>query len=451
MILAAGSAGDVYPFIVIGQALLRRGYDVTLVASDNFQERIERAGMRFASGLSQADLDQAVRDPDLWHPQKGLFTIWKHMARHFAPGYARQLALVEQGPTVIVASTLAMTGRLLQETRGVPLATVHLAPSCFFSAHDTAMRAGLEWLTRMPPWAVRIVLSLIERLIIDPVVRREINQLRASLGLAPVKRVMSRWLHSPQRVICAFPDWFAAPQVDWPPNTVCTSFPRMPAPPGEALSAELLRFLDGDGGAHAGHVAGADAGARAFVGVGVGADTIAATDSVRDSAPIAVTPGSAMAHGREFIERAISAAAVLQRRVVVITPYRDQLPVTLPAFVHHVPYAPFDALASRVAVFVHHGGIGTSATVMAAGTPQLIVPFAYDQPDNGMRLTRLGVGAMVKPDAPLADWVAALSSLLNEPAVTQACATLAEKLASERPAAEQIADLVEALAASPPA
>jgi rhamnosyltransferase subunit B len=39
LILAAGSAGDVYPFIVIGQALLRRGYDVTLVASDNFRER----------------------------------------------------------------------------------------------------------------------------------------------------------------------------------------------------------------------------------------------------------------------------------------------------------------------------------------------------------------------------------------------------------------------------
>lgn len=417
MILAAGSAGDVYPFIVIGQALLRRGYDVTLVASDNFKARIERAGMGFASGLSQADLDQAVRDPDLWHPQKGLFTIWKHMARHFAPGYARQLALVEQGPTVIVASTLAMTGRLLQETRGVPLATVHLAPSCFFSAHDTAMRAGLEWLTRMPPWAVRIVLNLIERLIIDPVVRREINRLRASLGLAPVTRVMSHWLHSPQRVICAFPDWFAAPQVDWPPNTVCTSFPRMPAPPGETLSAELLRFLDGAGGAGS------------------------------DAAPIAVTPGSAMAHGGAFIERAIAAAAALQRRVVVITPYRDQLPATLPAFVHHVPYAPFDALAPRVAAFVHHGGIGTSATVMAAGKPQLIVPFAYDQPDNGMRLTRLGVGAMVKPDAPLADWIAALSGLLNQPAVTQACAALAAKLAAERPAAEQIADLVEALVA----
>ncbi|USX12707.1 glycosyltransferase [Oxalobacteraceae bacterium OTU3CAMAD1] len=411
LILAAGSAGDVYPFIVIGQALLRRGYDVTLVASDNFKERVERAGMAFASGLSQAELDELVHDPDLWHPQKGLFTIWKHMARHFAPSYARQLALVEARPTVIVASTLAMTGRILQEARGVPLATVHLAPACFFSAYDPAARAGLEWLAGMPPWVVRIVLGLIDRLLIDPAVRPGVNDLRASLGLAPARRILSWWLHSPQRVICAFPDWFAAPQADWPPNTVCTGFPRMPAAPDDALGEELRRFLDAG------------------------------------PAPIAVTPGSAMAHGRAFIERAIAAAAALQQRVVVITPFREQLPPVLPAFVHHVTYAPFDALAPRVAVFVHHGGVGTSATVMAAGKPQLVVPFSYDQPDNGMRLTRLGVGAMVKPDAPLDAWTAALSGLLNRPEVATACAALAAKLASERPPAEQIADLIESLAA----
>jgi len=410
LILAAGSAGDVYPFIVIGQALLRRGYDVTLIASDNFRERVERAGMGFASGLSQAELDELVHDADLWHPQKGLFTIWKYMARHFAPSYARQLALVEQRPTVIVASTLAMTGRILQEAQGVPLATVHLAPSCFFSAHDPAARAGIAWLARMPPWFVRGVLALIERLVIDPAVRPEVNRLRASLGLTPVRRVMSRWLHSPQRVICAFPDWFAAPQADWPPNAVCTGFPRLPAAPDDALGEELLRFLDAG------------------------------------PAPIAVTPGSAMAHGRAFIERAIAAAGALQQRVVVITPFRDQLPVLLPAFAHHVPYAPFDALAPRVALFVHHGGIGTSATVMAAGKPQLVVPFSYDQPDNGMRLARLGVGAVVGLDAPSAAWTAALSGLLNRPEVAGACASLAAKLASERPPAEQIADLVEELA-----
>ena len=89
------------------------------------------------------------------------------------------------------------------------------------------MRRGLHWPRSWPRWAVRLVLALVERLMLDPVVRPDINRLRATLNLAPVRRVMSRWLHSPQRVICAFPDWFAAPQADWPPNLL--NCPRRPS------------------------------------------------------------------------------------------------------------------------------------------------------------------------------------------------------------------------------
>ena len=407
LILAVGSAGDVYPFIVIGQALRVRGHAVTLVATANFQERVERAGLRFVSGLSQDELDASVQDPELWHPVKGFATIWKHMARHLPSAYAQQLALVRDSsePAIIVASTLGLTGRLLQEAHGVPLVTVHLAPSCFLTAHDTSVRRGLDWPRSLPRPVVRLILNLVERVMLDPVVRPAINRLRATLNLAPVRRVMSRWLHSPQQVICAFPPWFAAPQPDWPPNTVCTGFPRMPVSEGQ-LDPDLQRFIDAG------------------------------------SPPIVVTPGSAMAHGGRFIARALAAAAALNLRVVVVTPYREQLPAILPPSVHHAAYAPFDLLAPRAAAFVHHGGIGTSATVLAAGKPQLVVPFAFDQPDNAARLRRLGVAATVLPDAPLRAWIKALSSLLNDPQVSTACDALAAAMALETPAAEQIADII---------
>lgn len=410
LILAVGSAGDVYPFIVIGQALRARGLEVTLMATANFQARVEAAGLQFVSGLSQQELDASVLDPDLWHPVKGFATLWKQMARHLPTAYAQQLALVKEAPTLIVASTLGLTGRLLQEAHGVPLVTVHLAPSCFLTAHDTSVRRGLHWPRSLPRWLVRVMLDLVERLMLDPVVRPAINRLRTTLGLAPVRRVMSRWLHSPQQVICAFPAWFAAPQPDWPPNTVCTGFPRMPAS-GRQLDPELRRFIDGG------------------------------------DAPLVVTPGSAMAHGGGFIGRALDAAHAMGRRVVVVTPYRAQLPEVLPATVHHVGYAPFDMLAPLAAAFVHHGGIGTSATVLAAGKPQLIVPFAFDQPDNAARLRRLGVAASVLPNAPLRAWIKALSSLLNDPQVAVACSTVAAAMASETPAAEQIADIIAQQAA----
>jgi len=40
---------------------------------------------------------------------------------------------------------------------------------------------------------------------------------------------------------------------------------------------------------------------------------------------------------------------------------------------------------------VHQGGSGTMGQALRAGRPQLIVPYGWDQPDNGARAARLGV------------------------------------------------------------
>jgi len=50
-------------------------------------------------------------------------------------------------------------------------------------------------------------------------------------------------------------------------------------------------------------------------------------------------------------------------------------------------------LLPHVAALVHHGGIGTTAEALRAGTPQLVVPLAHDQFDNAARVRALGVGA----------------------------------------------------------
>ncbi|MDC8757087.1 glycosyltransferase [Janthinobacterium fluminis] len=410
LIVAVGSAGDVYPFISIGGELRRRGHTVHVFASAAHQSRIENAGLAFSSAVSQTDLDAAIADADVWNARKGFAAIWKRMGRQLPAAYAKQLAAIHPGETILVASSLAVSARLLQETQGLNMATVHLAPSCIFSADESAMRGGLPGLSALPSWAVRAIMKLIEKHILDPLLRADLDPLRASLGLAPVRRVMGQWLHSPQRVICAFPDWFAAPQADWPPNTLCATFPRLPAAPDESLGAALQAFLAGG------------------------------------PAPIAFTPGSAMAHGRLFFQRAIAASAALGRRAVLVTPYREQLPDILPPFVHHEAYVPFDLLAPRVAAFVHHGGIGTCAQALAAGKPQLITPFAFDQPDNAARLKKLGVAASVAPNASVGKWVRALSQLLNSPATLAACQAMAARMAQETPASEQIAGMIEALA-----
>jgi UDP:flavonoid glycosyltransferase YjiC (YdhE family) len=53
---------------------------------------------------------------------------------------------------------------------------------------------------------------------------------------------------------------------------------------------------------------------------------------------------------------------------------------------------PHTLLFPRVAVVIHHGGSGTTATAARAGVPQIIVPHVLDQYYWGSRIYRMGLG-----------------------------------------------------------
>jgi len=83
-------------------------------------------------------------------------------------------------------------------------------------------------------------------------------------------------------------------------------------------------------------------------------------------------------------------------------------------------------LLPHTAVLVHHGGIGTTAEALRAGTPQLVVPFGWDQFDNGARVTALGAG-LVMPSKSLQPpkLARALHELITSENVHTRCAQLA--------------------------
>jgi UDP:flavonoid glycosyltransferase YjiC (YdhE family) len=87
----------------------------------------------------------------------------------------------------------------------------------------------------------------------------------------------------------------------------------------------------------------------------------------------------------------------------------------------------------RAAAVVHQGGAGTTHQALAAGHPELIVPFAHDQPDNAHRVERLGIAKVIYPGAYRADRVErALRSLLDEPLFASRAAIVGEIVRSER-------------------
>lgn len=89
-----------------------------------------------------------------------------------------------------------------------------------------------------------------------------------------------------------------------------------------------------------------------------------------------------------LVGRAVRAAGV---RAVVVGGWTGLRPDDLGPEVCLVEDVPFDWLFPRVSAVVHHGGLGTLATALATGRPQIVCPSFPDQWFNARRLHELGV------------------------------------------------------------
>jgi UDP:flavonoid glycosyltransferase YjiC (YdhE family) len=396
ILCAVGSSGDVHPFVGLGRELVARGCRVTLLAAGYFRGLAERAGLRFVDPLPDLDFATAIADPVIWDRYRGTKVILEKMGRPLLEGlHTALVGLDEPGRTLVVASSLAFGARVAAETHATPLVSVHLSPALFRSEHDSP-RLPAGWTHVGPRWWRRLQWAGIDRFLADPAIAPWLEPFRARHGLPPVRGILRDWWHSPTCVLGMFPEWFAPPQPDWPPQTRLVGFPLYSE---EGVSAP-------------------ERATAAWIESG--------------SPPIVFTPGSANVFGHGFFAAAVEACGILGRRGLLLSRFPEQVPASLPAHVRHVDFLPFRWLLPRAAALVHHGGIGSASQALAAGIPQVIMPLGFDQFDNLARVERLGVGTGLVPrrfrGPALAD---RLGRLLGDRSVAVACAALAERIATE--------------------
>lgn len=411
LFVAIGSSGDVHPLIGIGLAMRARGHDVTIAASAHFESLVRDVGLEFSALGTEEDYQTITSDPDLSHVIKGTrLVIRECCVRILRDVYELVADFHRPGESLVVASALALGARIAQEKLGIPVITTAIQPMIFRSLYATP-RFG--WLP-MPVWTPRLVKRAVFRaadVYADSLARRAVNELRTELGLPSVNRIFNTWWLSPQLVIGLFPEWFGAPQPDWPTHTILTGFPNYDGGDAVEVSAE----------------------AREFVASG--------------EPPIVFTPGSAMRSGRAFFEASAEACRMLGRRGMLLTKFHEHIPETLPEGVVHFDYLPFGGVLPHAAAMVHHGGMGTLAQTLRAGIPHLVMPMVNDQMDNAARLADLGVAEVVKPSAFRARTVAdKLDRLLNSTDVQTECAKVAEAFQNvDAPA--QTCEVIEEFAA----
>lgn len=396
-----GSLGDVYPYIAIARELRKRGHRAAIATNEIYRYVIESDGIEFRAIRPDGSINSSEGEFIgllSSSPQALDYGVSYLIAPHLRATYNDLVEVVREAD-LLLTHHLAFAGDLAAETTGTPRVSTVLAPASLMSAYDCpnsqeTKSAYERALTLVANDATHRYFRWQARYWSAPV-----RQLRASLGLAPKGDPFFEGQHSPHLVLGLFSSLLAARQPDWPAQTKITGFPFCDRSLGKGLSAELEKFLQ--------------AGAP----------------------PIVFTLGSLMVWipGNFYLEGARAAQKLGYRSVLLMGKAADQISAhELPEGAIAVDYAPHEEIFSRAAAIVHHGGVGTTAQAMRAARPMLVVPYAYDQPDNAARMVHLGVGRTLSRQHCTADRLCAeLKPLLFDPSYAAKAAEIGRLVQAE--------------------
>lgn len=389
LVAAFGDAGHVFPAIALGRALAARGHEVVIETWEERRQAVEGAGLGFAA----AEEYRMFPPPD---PES-------EEGQHAAEAALALTPLLEDfRPHAVVSDILTLAPTLAAERAGIPLATLipHIYPVVepgypFFAIGLRPPRTRLGrkiWRTGHDR-ALKVGLEQ---------GRRDLNIQRQRLGLPPIDRFHGGI--SPDLALVATYPHLEYPR-PWPagieitgPMTFEVPHPDIELPPG-------------------------------------------------DDPLVLVAPSTAHDSENHLVRTALSALAAEPVRVVATTNRVKPLrPIEVPDNAVLVEWLSYSQLMPAASLVISHGGHGTVARALGAGTPVLICPIIGDMSETAMRVDWAGAGLSLPwrlcHPAPLR-W--ATRRLLREPSF----GAKAEEIAAwgqENDGAARGAELVERLA-----
>ncbi len=388
LVAAFGDPGHVFPAISLGRALRARGHEVTIETWEERREAVEGAGLGFAA----AEEYRMFPPPDPDSPE----------GAHAAEAAKALLPLLEEmQPHVVVSDILTLAPGLAAEKAGVPLATLipHIYPVVepglpFFAIGLRPPRTPIgRGVWRAGQRALNVGLEQ---------GRQDLNRQRARLDLPPVERFHGGI--SPDLALVA-----TFPQLEYPRSW----------PAGVEITGPMTFEVP-----------------HPEIDLPPGADPL-----------VLVAPSTAHDSGNHLVRTALAALADEPVRVVATTNrVAPQSPIEVPGNAILVDWLSYSQLMPAASLVISHGGHGTVARALGAGTPVLICPIIGDMSETAMRVAWAKCGLslpwrLCRP-APLR-W--ATQRLLAD----RSFAAHAQQLATwtkDHNGAERGADLIERLA-----
>jgi len=409
-----------HPYLAVAHELKRRGHRVLVAANAPYQSKVEALGLEFAAlgphipegAASRAIIERAM------HPWRGSQWLFQSLLDPYTRQACAELSSACAGADLLLAHAIVLAAPLVAR-RGLRWASGALSPISFWSRFDPPT-APLPFNAQTPGAARPSALwSRVSRPLARELTRSwfpGFDALRRENGLATRPHPLFEAMFSGQATLALFSRELGLPQADWPARTIQCGAPVFEQP--QVLGSQW----------------------RAWIEAG--------------EPPIVWTLGSTAVHvAHNFWRHAFHAARDLHlsrglRSLFLCGgPRYWSLPLPSPEWGLVADYAPFEQAFPRARIIVHQGGVGTTQAAMRAGAPQLIVPWAQDQPDNAARITARGLGlALHRARLNSLNAAQALAALADDPKYLQRARALSQAMQAAEPSpASAAADAVEAL------
>lgn len=395
VMIATGSWGDVRPNVVLGHALQKAGYEVVVVAAEEFRAWVESRGVGFA-GLSfniQALLDEQTNNSNLFQ------TIhWMRKMTHTMVQMGREISeFIQAGDTVLLSEGLLGLVNGALEKQDVRVIHVNMQPWVPTAEFLGMLPAQPAWLPMRKAaynrWAGGLV-------------RRAQWWAMGKYG----NQVRTRYLGLPKQ------NWARYhAMLDATPSLLLVSPAVLPQPADWQPQHHISGYVFADESEWE-----APQDLRAFLAAG--------------EKPVYIGFGSMRERKPEEATRLLlEAVKRTGKRAILLSGWAGIGASDLPENVFLLKYAPHSWLFPRVAAVVHHGGAGTTAAGLRAGVPSVIVPIMSDQPFWAQRVYELGAGTRPIPRAKLTavNLAAAITEATTSQAMQEKAAELGAKIALE--------------------
>jgi sterol 3beta-glucosyltransferase len=360
-ILTTGTRGDTQPYLALGLELKKAGHQVRIAAFENYKTFVESYDLEFypikgdVSMIASGESVSHARKAD--NPLKVILSFNKLQSLVF--NLQKDFFNACTGSDAIVYHPGAAIGYFVAQHLKIPsilASPFPMTPTKDYPAlifyNTIRLGRGFNWLTHK---IFEQVLWFASRSPIKQFWKKEFGGVPDNFG-SPFSKQNTKTL--PTIISCS--NYVFPRPTDWPGYVYNTGYWYLEEPGEWKPSQDLLAFLQ-------------KGPPPVYIGFG----------SVGD-------PASAV----QITDLVVEALHRSGQRGIFATGWNGMSNIdNLPEDILTLENAPHSWLFPQMAAVIHHGGAGTTAAGLRAGTPSIIIPFSNDQFAWGRRVYELGVGS----------------------------------------------------------